>query len=77
MALTKNKVGVGLVGFMYYTIWVIVLPFVDEEHVIHSYFLPQEFAVLINAVAGLLLVLFVGAFIAAVMWKGRRPSMNL
>ncbi|XP_043921259.1 dolichol phosphate-mannose biosynthesis regulatory protein [Protopterus annectens] len=63
MALTKESagvdqlVGVGLVGFslclfVYYTIWVIVLPFVDEEHVIHSYFLPRQFAVLIPAVAG-------------------------
>ncbi|XP_069774394.1 dolichol phosphate-mannose biosynthesis regulatory protein isoform X1 [Narcine bancroftii] len=72
-------VGMGLVGFSlmlftYYTIWVIVLPFVDSRHVLHSYFLPREYAVILPAVAGLLLVLLVGTFIAVVMWKNRKPT---
>ncbi|XP_078281911.1 dolichol phosphate-mannose biosynthesis regulatory protein isoform X2 [Rhinoraja longicauda] len=72
-------VGMGLVGFSlilftYYTIWVIVLPFVDGRHILHSYFLPREYAVILPAVAGLLLVLLVGTFIAVVMWKNRKPT---
>ncbi|XP_043576465.1 dolichol phosphate-mannose biosynthesis regulatory protein isoform X2 [Chiloscyllium punctatum] len=72
-------VGMGLVGFSlvvftYYTIWVIVLPFVDSSHILHSYFLPREYAVILPAVAGLLLVLLVGTFIAVVMWKSRKPA---
>ncbi|KAI9111347.1 hypothetical protein K1719_017037 [Acacia pycnantha] len=28
--------------FTYYTFWVIILPFVESNHFIHKYFLPQE-----------------------------------
>ncbi|MBN3303584.1 DPM2 protein, partial [Amia calva] len=57
--------GMGLVGFSlmlftYYTIWVIILPFVDSDHVIHRYFLPREYSVILPGVAALVLVLFVG-----------------
>ncbi|XP_067826008.1 dolichol phosphate-mannose biosynthesis regulatory protein isoform X1 [Heptranchias perlo] len=72
-------VGMGLVGFSlllftYYTLWVIVLPFVDSSHILHSYFLPREYAVILPAVAGLMLVLLVGIFITVVMWKNRKPA---
>uniref|UniRef100_A0A8C1V720 Dolichol phosphate-mannose biosynthesis regulatory protein n=1 Tax=Cyprinus carpio TaxID=7962 RepID=A0A8C1V720_CYPCA len=60
-----QAVGFGLVGFSlllftYYTIWVIVLPFVDNDHVIHSYFLPREYSVILPGVAALILLLCVG-----------------
>ncbi|GCB75003.1 hypothetical protein scyTo_0018938, partial [Scyliorhinus torazame] len=75
-------VGMGLVGFSlvvftYYTIWVIVLPFVDSSHILHSYFLAREYAVILPAVAGLLLVLLVGTFVAMVMWKNRKPAKKI
>ncbi|KAK6470878.1 dolichol phosphate-mannose biosynthesis regulatory protein-like [Huso huso] len=74
-----QAVGMGLVGFslllfIYYTLWVIVLPFVDSDHVIHGYFLPREYSVILPGIAALLLVLFVGTFIALVMWKNRKPK---
>lgn len=53
-------VAVSLIIFTYYTTWVILLPFIDSQHVIHKYFLPRAYAVLIPLVAGLLLLLFVG-----------------
>ena len=31
--------------FAYYTIWVFVLPFVDESNVLQSFFLPRDFAI--------------------------------
>ncbi|XP_051022872.1 dolichol phosphate-mannose biosynthesis regulatory protein isoform X3 [Acomys russatus] len=63
---TDQAVGFGLVAisliiFTYYTIWVILLPFIDSQHVIHKYFLPRAYAVLIPLAAGLLLILFVAS----------------
>ncbi|XDV20751.1 hypothetical protein PO909_026016, partial [Leuciscus waleckii] len=74
-----QAVGFGLVGFSlllftYYTIWVIVLPFVDSDHVIHSYFLPREYSVILPGVAALILLLCVGTFIGVVTWKNRKPK---
>uniref|UniRef100_F7DJI3 Dolichol phosphate-mannose biosynthesis regulatory protein n=1 Tax=Equus caballus TaxID=9796 RepID=F7DJI3_HORSE len=65
---TDQVVGLGLVAvsliiFTYYTAWVILLPFIDSQHVIHKYFLPRAYAVAIPLAAGLLLLLFVGVFI--------------
>ncbi|MGH0182204.1 UNVERIFIED_CONTAM: hypothetical protein FKN15_008988 [Acipenser sinensis] len=52
-------VGFSLLLFIYFTLWVIVLPFVDSDHVIHGYFLPREYSVILPGIAALLLVLFV------------------
>ncbi|XP_031457468.1 dolichol phosphate-mannose biosynthesis regulatory protein [Phasianus colchicus] len=76
---TDRAVGFGLVAFslvlfVYYTLWIIVLPFIDSDHSIHHYFLPREYAVIIPVVAGLLLLLFIGVFIMVVMWKSRKPA---
>ncbi|XP_074779831.1 dolichol phosphate-mannose biosynthesis regulatory protein isoform X2 [Athene noctua] len=76
---TDQVVGFGLVAFslvlfVYYTLWIIILPFIDSNHGIHQYFLPREYAVIIPVVAGLLLVLFIGVFIMVVMWKSRKPA---
>lgn len=35
-------------------------PFVDSDHVIHSYFLPREYSVILPGIAALILLLFVG-----------------
>ncbi|XP_036606755.1 dolichol phosphate-mannose biosynthesis regulatory protein [Trichosurus vulpecula] len=76
---TDQVVGFGLVvfslvTFIYYTIWVIILPFIDSDHIIHKYFLPREYAIIIPLVAGLFLLLFVGLFITYVMLKNRKPA---
>ncbi|KAM6371910.1 dolichol phosphate-mannose biosynthesis regulatory protein [Pluvialis apricaria] len=76
---TDQVVGFGLVAFslvlfVYYTLWIIILPFIDSDHGIHQYFLPREYAVIIPVVAGLLLLLFIGVFIMVVMWKSRKPA---
>ncbi|XP_063000821.1 dolichol phosphate-mannose biosynthesis regulatory protein [Elgaria multicarinata webbii] len=76
---TDQLVGYGLVAFSlvlfaYYTTWIVILPFIESDHVIHKYFLPREFSVIIPVVAGLLLLLFVGAFIAIVSWKNRKSA---
>uniref|UniRef100_A0A2K5YXB9 Dolichol phosphate-mannose biosynthesis regulatory protein n=1 Tax=Mandrillus leucophaeus TaxID=9568 RepID=A0A2K5YXB9_MANLE len=67
-------VAVSLIIFTYYTAWVILLPFIDSEHVIHKYFLPRAYAVAIPLAAGLLLLLFVGLFITYMMLKSERVT---
>ncbi|XP_069729721.1 dolichol phosphate-mannose biosynthesis regulatory protein [Phaenicophaeus curvirostris] len=76
---TDQVVGFGLVAFslvlfVYYTLWIIILPFIDSDHGIHQYFLPREYAVIIPVVAGLILLLFIGIFVMVVMWKSRKPA---
>lgn len=67
-------VAVSLIIFTYYTAWVVLLPFIDSQHVIHKYFLPRAYAVVIPLVAGLLLLLSVGVFITYVMLKNRKVT---
>ncbi|KAM5259091.1 dolichol phosphate-mannose biosynthesis regulatory protein isoform 2-T3 [Hipposideros larvatus] len=75
---TDQVVGLGLVAvsliiFTYYTTWVILLPFIDSQHVIHKYFLPRAYAVAIPLAAGLLLLLFVApAQAVALSWCSRK-----
>uniref|UniRef100_A0A8D2D4H0 Dolichol phosphate-mannose biosynthesis regulatory protein n=1 Tax=Sciurus vulgaris TaxID=55149 RepID=A0A8D2D4H0_SCIVU len=76
---TDQVVGLGLVAvsliiFTYYTAWVILLPFIDSEHVIHKFFLPRAYAVAIPLAAGLLLLLCVGLFITYIMLKKQRVT---
>ncbi|XP_047426481.1 dolichol phosphate-mannose biosynthesis regulatory protein [Mugil cephalus] len=60
--------------FTYYTLWVIVLPFVDSHHILHKYFLPREYSVILPGIAAVILLLFIGAFTAVVMLKNRKPK---
>ncbi|NP_001165179.1 dolichyl-phosphate mannosyltransferase polypeptide 2, regulatory subunit L homeolog [Xenopus laevis] len=60
--------------FAYYTVWVILLPFIDNDHVIHSFFLPREYAVLLPLAVALVLLLFIGIFVTFIMWKSRSPK---
>ncbi|XP_063792733.1 dolichol phosphate-mannose biosynthesis regulatory protein [Pseudophryne corroboree] len=71
--------GAGLVAFSsllfgYYTVWVICLPFIDSDHVIHSFFLPREYTVLLPLLAALILLLLIGIFVTYVMMKSRSPK---
>nr|XP_057917266.1 dolichol phosphate-mannose biosynthesis regulatory protein isoform X2 [Doryrhamphus excisus] len=58
----------------YYSIWVIVLPFVDSSHVLHKYFLPREYSVILPGIAAIILLLCIGAFTAFVMWKNQKQK---
>ncbi|XP_054612451.1 dolichol phosphate-mannose biosynthesis regulatory protein [Dunckerocampus dactyliophorus] len=58
----------------YYSIWVIVLPFVDSSHVLHKYFLPREYSVILPGIAAVILLLCIGAFTAFVTWKNQKPK---
>lgn len=63
-----------LLLFTYYSVWVVVLPFVDGDHALHQYFLPREYSVILPGVAAVVLLLCVGFFTAVIMWKNRKPK---
>ncbi|XP_005859509.1 PREDICTED: dolichol phosphate-mannose biosynthesis regulatory protein-like [Myotis brandtii] len=73
---------VSLIIFTYYATWVILLipstnlgqPFIDSQHVIHKYFLPQPMLLPSPLAAGLLLLLLVGLFITYVMLKNQKVT---
>lgn len=50
-------------------------PFIDSQHVIHKYFLPRAYAVVIPLVAGLLLLLSVGE--SPRPWAGCRGGVGV
>ncbi|KAI3812589.1 hypothetical protein L1987_17300 [Smallanthus sonchifolius] len=60
--------------FTYYTFWVIILPFVDKDHFVHNYFLPQEYAILLPVYAGVTLICFLSVFIGYVMLKSKKKK---
>ncbi|XP_011082348.1 dolichol phosphate-mannose biosynthesis regulatory protein [Sesamum indicum] len=79
MELADRAVGlllsvISLSIFTYYTFWVIILPFVDSDHFVHKYFLPQEYAILIPVYAGVGLICFLSVFIGYVMLKSKKKK---
>ncbi|XP_062269362.1 dolichol phosphate-mannose biosynthesis regulatory protein [Platichthys flesus] len=73
-AVGSSLVLFSLLLFTYYSVWVIILPFVEGDHVLHQYFLPREYSVILPGIAAVTLLLCVGAFIALIMWKNRKPK---
>ncbi|KAI7988749.1 Dolichol-phosphate mannose synthase subunit 2 [Camellia lanceoleosa] len=67
-----SRPGCWLSIIFYYTFWVIILPFVDGDHFIHKYFLPQEYAVLIPVFPGVAILNFLSIFIGRVMLKSKK-----
>uniref|UniRef100_A0A3P8SUH9 Dolichol phosphate-mannose biosynthesis regulatory protein n=1 Tax=Amphiprion percula TaxID=161767 RepID=A0A3P8SUH9_AMPPE len=73
-AVGMSLVVFSLLLFTYYSVWVIVLPFVESDHVLHIYFLPREYSVILPGIAAVILLLCIGAFTAVIMWKHRKPK---
>ena len=59
---------------MFYSYLVIFQPFVDSDHFIHEYFLPQEYAILVPVFAGVVLICFLCVFIGFVMLKSKKKK---
>lgn len=49
-------------------------PFVNSDHFIHKYFLPQDYALLIPAFVGVALLCFLSVFIGLVMLKSKKKK---
>lgn len=61
--------GVAIAVFTYYTVWVFVLPFVDETNVLNSFFLPRDYAIKLPLLLLLVSALGVGTFIGRTLIK--------
>jgi dolichyl-phosphate mannosyltransferase polypeptide 2 regulatory subunit len=67
---------VALVVFTYYTVWAIIMPFVDADHPLHAYFLPRDYAVKIPAALLTLGVVVIFSFIAFVMLRSKAKKQK-
>eukprot|EP01040_Poterioochromonas_malhamensis_P004008 gene4008-4287_t len=74
MSLSDKVIGSILVTlsifiFVYYTFWVLILPFIEKKNVIYNYFLPQEYAIAIPAILLVTGIVVIGSFIGYVLIK--------
>ncbi|KAF9698704.1 hypothetical protein EKO04_002867 [Ascochyta lentis] len=60
--------------FVYYTVWTLFMPFVDEDHVLHSLFLPRVWAIRIPVILIVLFTTVVGSFLSVVMIRSNRKK---
>lgn len=61
--------GVATAVFSYYTAWVFLVPFLNEDSILQSFFLPREYAIKLPILLLLLAALGVGSFVGNVMIK--------
>lgn len=55
--------------FGYYTAWVFLLPFLDEDNFLQSFFLPRDYAIKLPLLLLVLAILGVGSFVGNVLLK--------
>ncbi|KAI7340348.1 hypothetical protein KC315_g750 [Hortaea werneckii] len=60
--------------FLYYTIWTLLLPFVDSNHPIQSLFPPRVWAIRTPVILLLLGGAVVGSFLSVVMIRSNRKK---
>ncbi|KJX95329.1 hypothetical protein TI39_contig4119g00023 [Zymoseptoria brevis] len=60
--------------FLYYTIWTLLMPFVDDSHPIQSLFPPRVWAIRIPVILILLGGAVVGSFLSVVMIRSNRKK---
>ncbi|KAI9724835.1 MAG: hypothetical protein M1812_000111 [Candelaria pacifica] len=58
--------------FLYYTIWTLLMPFVDPGHALHDLFPPRVWAIRIPVIIILLGSAVVGSFLSLVMIRSNR-----
>ncbi|KAK6202580.1 dolichol phosphate-mannose biosynthesis regulatory [Scheffersomyces amazonensis] len=61
--------GVAIAVFAYYSVWVFVLPFVDESSILTYLFLPREYAIKLPLLLLVVAGLGVGTFVGNVLIK--------
>jgi dolichyl-phosphate mannosyltransferase polypeptide 2 regulatory subunit len=62
------------VVFLYYTTWTLLMPFVDDDHTLHSFFPPRVWAIRIPVILILLASAVVGSFLGMVMIRSNRKK---
>ncbi|KAI9886741.1 MAG: hypothetical protein M1823_001450 [Watsoniomyces obsoletus] len=58
--------------FLYYTVWTLMMPFVDPGHPLHDLFPPRVWAIRIPVILILLGGAVVGSFLSVVMIRSNR-----
>ncbi|KAJ1760208.1 Dolichol phosphate-mannose biosynthesis regulatory protein [Coemansia sp. RSA 2523] len=66
--------GIGTFVFTYYSIWTLVMPFVDEDHVVRKLFPPQWFAIAIPVFLLAVGVTGIFGFLSFVMLKSGKKA---
>ncbi|KAI8061626.1 dolichol-phosphate mannosyltransferase 2 [Gongronella butleri] len=57
--------------FVYYSIWVLLIPFVDEGHVLHNYFPAWQHAIRVPVIIMIIWLTVILTFLGAIMVKSR------
>ncbi|KAJ9606526.1 Dolichol phosphate-mannose biosynthesis regulatory protein [Cladophialophora chaetospira] len=60
--------------FLYYTLWTLLMPFVDDDHPLQKVFPPRVWAIRIPVILTLLASAVVGTFLAMVMIRSNRKK---
>lgn len=68
--------GVAAFIFTYYTAWVFVLPFIDEDNFLNQFFLPREYAIKLPLLLLIIAVLGVGTFVGKVLVKNQQKQKS-
>lgn len=58
-----SLVGLSSAFIVFYTVWVVLLPFVDKEQAIHQYFPDRFYAVAFPLLSGVIGLLLIGGFV--------------
>ncbi|KAI8880474.1 hypothetical protein K501DRAFT_191182 [Backusella circina FSU 941] len=62
--------------FTYYTIWALIMPFVDEGHPSHSFFPAWKYAIKIPLLIMIFCLTIMFTFLSLVMIKSQRKKTN-
>ncbi|EFX00139.1 dolichol phosphate-mannose biosynthesis regulatory protein [Grosmannia clavigera kw1407] len=62
------------VVFLYYTVWTLLMPFVDVDHPLQNCFPPRVWAIRIPVILILLGTAVVGSFLSIVMIRSNRKK---
>ncbi|KAK0674385.1 dolichol phosphate-mannose biosynthesis regulatory [Cercophora samala] len=62
------------VVFLYYTIWTLLMPFVDSDHPLQNFFPPRVWAIRLPVILVLLGSAVVGSFLSIVMIRSNRKK---
>lgn len=60
--------------FTYYSIWTLLIPFVDDDHPLQNFFPPRVWAIRIPVILILLGSAVVGSFLSMVMIRSNRKK---
>ncbi|KAG4305194.1 hypothetical protein PORY_001364 [Pneumocystis oryctolagi] len=78
-----NMLFIASIIFIYYSIWTLIMPFVDKDHSLHNFFFPREWAIRIPVILLLTCFAIVTSFMALVMirsnslkFKKKNQSIN-